>query len=1382
VILYAIYYWGIAAVIDIPHKIPEIQKIIKKEFGADVEIKQPNLKMGLIPSAWVSASHFKIINKTSSPLLVSNPKIKIQLLPLLIGKVKISYFSCDKLNLNLKIDKNNRIYIGQHLIVKNSNPGISIEDSKMYIQNYEINFNDEIQNKKIFLNGNYFNLEKYNSKKYIKFSTNSKLKIGQTSSIINTNINFKLPFKKGFGTNDIIFDGLITNLNLKELEPYIIKLSKNKIKNINGILNLQTDTQILNQKTNQIKTQMVLDNLSFNTQNNQEKIYFQDKLNIFTTIKVSKNILILQEFKILSGRINAKISGEINKVSSKSPVLDLSLIIDKARTEDLIPLLPAKDYIWINLIALKKYGYFSDFKGKLYIKGKSEKPNFSGDFLLGNGYLNIIFPPSIPKVSAKICVSGSKILLDFIVPTSQKDNILLKGYIKLDDKEEINLKIKSTSNIDLKIFKSILLPVHEIFNFNLGPLPKMQLEGIGNIDLKVNGNRKDINLVGVVNFKDTTASFIGINAKLKNSLGYLKFQNKNTNLMISQSFLKNIPIKAKGQCSLNGVLDYNIETKNQDWKTLLNIIDTSPLLTELKKLVPPNMQIIGNFDSKLQLTGKVNNINEFHLGKNVFLEGNIKLLKNNIIFSNIETFIPNLSGDINLRNSKYNFKLQSQDNKSKIIIQGEIENQEGNFEIKGDLNQNLFNLKCNIKNIFKQNQIINAKFISDNFDLANLTKLKQTPFIGENIKKYLNKISNASGKINLNVLVKNNILSSKIQLNDISLTYSNVPIKIFSGYIELNNDKLTLYKINSNIDSMPVLLDGFITNIFKTLQFNIYINSKLSQDFIEKYINKKAIYPLKIKGDVIYSGRISGTKNLINAKSEINLPKDSYISYMGSSLGDANNPIRIYADTNISKNSLYVKIFQYDKLISSQNNREFVSPQLNAKGQINFKNNDITFSDFKIKTQNPTDARIFNLLFKKSMIKQGLFNANLTINNSINFVRMSGFLTFSGINIPIVDTVIKDISLNFGEKTIDIKANGEIFSNKIILLATVINKLTPPYIFNDINIYLESLNLNKIFKKLNKLEIEADMNNLDTSKSELTEFKCTDIIIKKAKIKADSVLLKNILAKNLLADFSLNDKLLFSVNNFNFDVSEGKIKGRFRYNLLSSVAELEMDINKANANSIAETLFDLNNQIFGSLIGEVNLICNGKTHKTCMDTLTGDGKFRVINGKMPKLGSLEYLLKSVNLVKSGVTGLTINSLIDLVTPLKTGEFENINGNFSIKSGFADDIQIFSKGKDLSIFLTGTYNFSTFVANMNIFGRISKKITNILGPIGNTSINTLFNIIPGFNLDETNKAEFVKNLNKIPGFELNDKSYRIFSAEIYGDINGEDYVQSFKWIE
>lgn len=166
-------------------------------------------------------------------------------------------------------------------------------------------------------------------------------------------------------------------------------------------------------------------------------------------------------------------------------------------------------------------------------------------------------------------------------------------------------------------------------------------------------------------------------------------------------------------------------------------------------------------------------------------------------------------------------------------------------------------------------------------------------------------------------------------------------------------------------------------------------------------------------------------------------------------------------------------------------------------------------------------------------------------------------------------------------------------------------------------------------------------------------------------------------------------------------------------------------------------------------------------------------------GNLPKLGSLEYLLKAGNLLKGGITSLSINGVIDIITPLKTGEFSDIYGNIRIKDGVARNIEIVTKGKDLSLYIGGTYNFSTSIADMEVLGILSKKISTMFGSIGNLSINTLFNVIPGVDLSGNNIL--LDKINKIPGIELSNKNFRKFIAEIKGNINGDDYVTSFQWI-
>ena len=209
--------------------------------------------------------------------------------------------------------------------------------------------------------------------------------------------------------------------------------------------------------------------------------------------------------------------------------------------------------------------------------------------------------------------------------------------------------------------------------------------------------------------------------------------------------------------------------------------------------------------------------------------------------------------------------------------------------------------------------------------------------------------------------------------------------------------------------------------------------------------------------------------------------------------------------------------------------------------------------------------------------------------------------------------------------------------------------------------------------------------------------------------------------------------MLLSVDKFSFAMADGKIAGNVKLNLLNNLLRLRINANNVNANELLIALFDVPNQIFGKLTGTIDLMSNVTSEKTGKETLSGKAIFTVKDGRMPKLGSMEYLLRAGNVFKSGITGITMNSILDLVTPLKTGEFSSIDGSISLAHGVAEKIEIHSESKDLNLFIKGKYNLVTEVADMQVLGQLSRKISTVFGTVGNVSLNSLFNRIPGVNL-------------------------------------------------
>ena len=505
------------------------------------------------------------------------------------------------------------------------------------------------------------------------------------------------------------------------------------------------------------------------------------------------------------------------------------------------------------------------------------------------------------------------------------------------------------------------------------------------------------------------------------------------------------------------------------------------------------------------------------------------------------------------------------------------------------------------------------------------------------------------------------------------------------------------------------------------------------------------------------------------------MAKDSSIYHLGATVGDVENSIILDIDTKILKqNIMKIREFSYDKIIPSQGSRQTRLNMLKAHGGIEVFKDDLAFDDLYIKTQNPTDARIFNIIFRKPNIKQGQFTSDLRFNGRLSNPKLLGTFHIFETNIPFLDTTMKNINFNFKDKTVELFSKGEILGNDITIQCVLKNKLTPPYYVEKAFLNTKLLDLNYIINKLKLSQVD----NYQTFES-FEGFDLSTLVIKNLVLSADSIHLRNIVAENFESSASLNEDKLIDVDNFKFNIANGSLRGTFKFNLNNNDTLLKLKANSIDANALSIALFDLNNQMYGDLTGDINLSCNGTNFDNCMKTLNGKTSFNVSDGRMPKLGSLEYLLKAGNLIKGGITGLSINSVIDIITPLKTGEFSDIYGNMLIKEGVADRIEITTRGKDLSLFISGKYNFSTAIADMEVFGMLSKKISTMFGPIGNLSLNTLFNAIPGVDLSKN--TEILDKINKIPGIELSGKAYRRFIAEIKGNINGEDYVTSFKWI-
>ncbi len=1157
-----------------------------------------------------------------------------------------------------------------------------------------------------------------------------------------------------------------------------------------------------------------------------------------------------------SKNIKVSLGGTLeNYLDFKIPKMNLNLRINKSRVEDFVSMMPPIQTIDLDGYKLKKYKFYGDVIGNLTIKGDSLEPSITGNMYITDGILTKPIPKA-KGATIKLNFTGKYVNFDVVVPASEREKVWVKGGVELYNIKYSDMRVWSSENVDLKTAQEKVNPIHEILKFILGPVPIMDIQGRGNIDITVKGNRKDPHVWGVFNLNDVKTYFLEIpDLVMHDADASLTFDDENVFFKMKRGKIGSKDVDIKGTATLAGKFDFDTIANGQELSYLYRALESSTMIDEVKHMLPKLDLVSGHANMKFKVYGKINDISYVKFNENFFVKGHLDLINGGLGMKGVN--ILDTNGFVDFDGLNANLDIVSKIGKSPLNVSGAVKNSIADVSIsipkldlkdvvpKGDkLRKNFANIfvkvsakykgssaevepdkidftakilgaekrnklqisngeitlkrgKLNIKNIdgkfsdtmssFKINlgadnlftrPIYNGNIILKDFELAIINAFGEIEILPKNVREYINQIKFGTGKINLKANIRSNDLNASTDLGGISFVYTplNLPVKIVNGSLYAKRGYLGLNKINMLADGMPVLIDGGINHILTRRDFDIYCNSKPKQDFIDKYFNNNKIYPLKIRGDIVYTAKLKGNQDNYDMKLEADMAKDSSIYYLGAMVGDIENAIKLYMDVNVVKNNiLKIKEFSYDKIIDSQSKRKTKLNMLKASGGVELIGNDIKFNNLHIKTQNPTDARIFNIIFRQANIKQGQFCSDMYLNGTMSNPRVLGSFHIFETNIPFLDTTMKNITFIFKDKIVDISALGEVMGNDIRLKGSMKNSLKLPYYIENAELYTKVLDFNYITDRIKQAHVDDENETLAT----FGVFNLKNIVIKRLKMSANGVKLRNISAENIEAIASLNEKKDLKIENFKFNIANGNLKGNFLYNLKTGKTALSMEASAIDANAITNAVFDLDNQIYGNLTGKMSMACNGSSYEECMQTLNGEANFNVADGRMPKLGSLEYLLRAGNLLKGGVTGITINSVIDIISPMKTGNFSSIYGVFSIKNGVTNDLEISTKGKNLSLFISGKYNFSTSDADMEVLGILSRKLSTMFGPLGNVSINTLFNVIPWVNLEKD--SPILDRINKIPALELSSKAYRKFVADIMGNIEGENYVRSFKWI-
>ncbi len=1462
-------------------------RFIKSKFQTEIEYSGLKFKTHVIPALSASSDFINISDSNGENILRSDKlAVKISLLPLILKKLNIQSINSGSLDLNIKRSKDGSFNIGR--IFKLNGREIfklKLNNTLIGINSCKIALSDLNTDEKLFFDAKPLCLKFDKKGRSFRLITKGELK----SDGLTGDFDVNLALKTGFSlknTEDIL-DGscLIYNLNLKFLLPFLQKYADPDISDIRGFVDfLGISAGRKDKNTSEVTLNAQFNDIVFNKRGWKSHIEAngQNKVNL-TALSGRNNINVLS-FGYEADNINIKADGEVN-FADKTPGLDINVEVKNSKAENIASVLPpalAPRYMTIEKI--KTYGIYGDIEGKVNIKGKIPRPDITG-YVNGNN-IHILDKPlhKLHKGTVKITFDKRILNMDILIEMLNRQRAVVKGCVYMFRDGINNVDVKTTNNIDFPLAQKLVVPISRVFNFQLGPVPDMNIKaGKGVIDINIQGSADVIRLCGFSSFRSADLTYKGLYGEVKGGKGRLDFKDDTIKFKSERAFVKNNPLSVSGIVKINDSLNFDISSPKADAADVIEIIKKSRLLKDVKDgldilesasgainlfvnikanivpvpfgepPLPPDEAFtdiktggfvslnkntctikgfktpVHSLEGTVKFTEKLVDLNDIKgiaetspvnisgriltdmntkipdaditvTGRNIKLGNTIKFLAESYLYPKN---YPDLSPLYNLDSKHdlyFKYKAKSIDfitDKAYAVISFADDNTDSRLGIKSgtvvldksrvevkDAEGNLFDSKFVINghadNVDTADPVYNFNLQSDKFNLSNLNSINELSIIPEELLDILNEFDCYEGTADINASLRNNKLTGSIEFLNSAFNYKklNIPVRPDDFVVDLDDNKIHINNMTASIGDIPLYADVIISDFYAKPYFKGYFTSKLTDEFIKDYILQNQAGRIKVTGDINLSAEFDGTMDNINIKPKLTLNPYADIAVENNSIGEIADKREFSGIINLQKNKINVKNLDYIKYISSQNNRVYPITFANADAVFDIDDNKIEPEEINIKTYRNISARILNLLLKTPVFRQGSLNCDLKYRSDKirETANITGKLEARNLDIPLFDTVIKSIRAEADKDNINLNILGFITDSRININSVIANdiKMRPEVKLLKIN--AESIDNDVLLRTMSKVHTAMNENN------QIKHFDLKELKISRGLLNIRNIAVKSFSATDFTGDFSIDEHGIFKADNIKLNTGSGDIHGEMSYNLNTSDMECDFVLNNVDSNYIAETLFNGRNQIFGDASGKVFLRTKGVSNKEIIKNLSGFLYFDINDGRMPKLGSLEYLLRAGNIIRSGITGFTINNILELLNLVKSGYFSKINGSCTIENGIADNIEIFSKGDNMSLYIHGTYDISRTQADMEVLGKISKQISTVFGALGNTSINTFFKLIPGISMFDFGRKDFVEDVEKIPPFTGGYYDSRTFQAVINGNINDSNYVQSFKWVQ
>ena len=725
--------------------------------------------------------------------------------------------------------------------------------------------------------------------------------------------------------------------------------------------------------------------------------------------------------------------------------------------------------------------------------------------------------------------------------------------------------------------------------------------------------------------------------------------------------------------------------------------------------------------------------------------------------------------------------------------------------IKGTIFETPFNLVGLVTDAGTKKEKYDIKFEMNDFPISKVKQLIGTELFPKEASDILSELNFKTGFVDVVSYVDKSENKSKINFNNATVCYkkSNEPVIAKSGEMFYSKDLIRFNDLNIKMTDSDFLIDGNVKNYETTPEFNIDISSNISGYDFNGTIAPLFNLPLTLTGKIYANVNFKGAIDDWQAKMRAMLDENSYISYKNANIGSALSKFMVL-DVKGTQNDLVVNTLD----IFSPTPDITMQPPLLAQmyGKVkDYTSKNPYLEDFNLKLNDYMNISFLNILFynpqkPEPLLSNGKIKGNIQLEGYADNLSILGKAEVLDAAIPSISTKVEKMAVDFNKKAISIKDTIiDISGSKAIISAILENRFTLPFYIKEINLNSNFIDIDAVIKTFNNLfadkSIPPQQQKRKKSKSKEKPILAVDkpnppVIIDKGQIDVEELLYQGLSVKDVKADFKISPDWNFEAKNIYANVADGTINGEARYNFYTTQTYGNVEAKNVMANTIASTFMNLPNELSGQMDANAKFSTKGKSHEELIQNMNGDASFVLNNGRMLRLGSIEYMLRVANTFKGGLTRLNLNALVNLVAP-RTGYFDTIEGDFKIQNGVIYANQITSQSSELNLFMTGLYNMNNSFVNGTIIGQMpieSKESILWLGSLGRISLNSVIRQITrdAKEVLKDNEEGFLFDpqayVDDIPGLKSKSKNYRFFVVTLKGDLYNDKYVDEFKWIK